>query len=101
MFWKWPISIIGKMLNIGQADNRSTPTKNEHDETAPAAFCFLYSTSTKNFIIVIIKNMQLISYQSKTGLVMGRGPALYDWKYFIFNVFVYVQYLVLTCCSLK
>ncbi len=24
MFWKWPISIIGKMLNIG-ADNRSTP----------------------------------------------------------------------------
>ncbi len=27
MFWKWPISIIGKMLNIG-ADNRSTPSKN-------------------------------------------------------------------------
>ncbi len=26
MFWKWPISIIGKMLNIGQADNRSTPS---------------------------------------------------------------------------
>ncbi len=24
LFWKWPISIIGKMLNIG-ADNRSTP----------------------------------------------------------------------------
>ncbi len=24
MFWKWPISIIGKKLNIG-ADNRSTP----------------------------------------------------------------------------
>ncbi len=25
MFLKWPISIIGKMLNIG-ADNRSTPS---------------------------------------------------------------------------
>ncbi len=25
--FKWPISIIGKMLNIG-ADNRSTPTAN-------------------------------------------------------------------------
>ncbi len=25
LFLKWPISIIGKMLNIG-ADNRSTPT---------------------------------------------------------------------------
>ncbi len=29
MFWKWPISIIGKMLNIG-ADNRSTPNMNMH-----------------------------------------------------------------------
>ncbi len=27
MFWKWPISIIGKKLNIG-ADNRSTPSPN-------------------------------------------------------------------------
>ncbi len=27
LFLKWPISIIGKMLNIG-ADNRSTPTVN-------------------------------------------------------------------------
>ncbi len=26
LFLKWPISIIGKMLNIG-ADNRSTPKK--------------------------------------------------------------------------
>ncbi len=26
LFLKWPISIIGKMLKIGQADNRSTPT---------------------------------------------------------------------------
>ncbi len=25
LFWKWPISIIGQMLNIG-ADNRSTPS---------------------------------------------------------------------------
>ncbi len=34
MFWKWPISIIGKMLNIG-ADNRSTPSlkfTNESEE---------------------------------------------------------------------
>ncbi len=31
MFWKWPISIIGKMLNIGQADNRSTPTQHGMD----------------------------------------------------------------------
>ncbi len=74
---------------------------NEHDATAPAAFCFLYNTSTKNFI-VIIKNMQLISYQSKTGLVMERGPErCMTENTFIFNVFVYVQYLVLTCCSLK
>ncbi len=29
LFLKWPISIIGKMLNIG-ADNRSTPTQNQH-----------------------------------------------------------------------
>ncbi len=27
LFLKWPISIIGKMLNIG-ADNRSTPNMN-------------------------------------------------------------------------
>ncbi len=32
MFWKWPISIIGKMLNIG-ADNRSTPNRNISDES--------------------------------------------------------------------
>ncbi len=28
LFLKWPISIIGKMLNIG-ADNRLTPSQNE------------------------------------------------------------------------
>ncbi len=32
MFWKWPISIIGKMLNIG-ADNRSTPMYDSTDNT--------------------------------------------------------------------
>ncbi len=29
LFLKWPISIIGKMLNIG-ADNRSTPNLNAY-----------------------------------------------------------------------
>ncbi len=48
----------------------------EHDETAPAAFRFLYSTLTKHmdaYSSSYYKNMQLISYQSKTGLVMGRA----------------------------
>ncbi len=35
LFLKWPISIIGKMLNIG-ADNRSTPR---------AEPCFVYSVT--------------------------------------------------------
>ncbi len=36
LFLKWPISIIGKMLNIG-ADNRSTPTeKGTSEESKPA-----------------------------------------------------------------
>ncbi len=64
--------------------------------------------------------MHLISYQSKTGLVMGRtvrsgmtdvnlfNLALAYSKNmnlpentFIFNMFVYVQHLVLNCWSLK
>ncbi len=32
LFLKWPISIIGNMLNIG-ADNRSTPTFKGHGQT--------------------------------------------------------------------
>ncbi len=57
--------------------------------------------------------MQLISYQSKTGLVTGRcvTDVAYQfnltllqnyeltWKYF--NMFVSVQDLVLHCCSWK
>ncbi len=34
LFLKWPISIIGKMLNIG-ADNRSTPSFNLKQSTMP------------------------------------------------------------------
>ncbi len=66
--------------------------------------------------------MQLISYQSKTGLVMGRVVRSDVWlkpaypfnltlaysknmnlpeNTFIFNMFVYVQHLVLNCWSLK
>ncbi len=54
---------------------------NEHDETAPFS---LQHINKKHgclfFIIVIIKNMQLISYQSKSGLVIGRAVliAMYD-----------------------
>ncbi len=50
LFLKWPISIIGKMLNIG-ADNRSTPSST-HDTNAH--FCMTIRCNTfafcKNFI---------------------------------------------------
>ncbi len=47
---------------------------NEHDETAPFSLQHINKThGCLFFIIVIIKNMQLISYPSKTGLVMGRA----------------------------
>ncbi len=38
LFLKWPISIIGKMLNIG-ADNRSTPTLLCHSSTTITSCC--------------------------------------------------------------
>ncbi len=51
LFLKWPISIIGKMLNIG-ADNRSTPNEEEEyrgKETMPSLPLFLFYQSTFSF----------------------------------------------------
>ncbi len=97
---------------------------NEYDESALAGFSFLYSTSTKKhwclfFIIVIIKKIctQVISLKQGSSWGPQSGARMTDVAYqfnltllqkyellentFIFNLFVYVQYLVLNCCSLK
>ncbi len=56
------------------------------------------------FIIVIIKNMQLISYQSKTGLVMERPERCMTGVAYRFNLTLLQKYdltwkilLYLTC----
>ncbi len=51
LFLKWPISIIGKMLNIG-ADNRSTPKPYQpfDGDTVP----YFRTTHLKNMILLIV-----------------------------------------------
>ncbi len=41
LFLKWPISIIGKMLNIG-TDNRSTPRSNAREVTLRSVLGMLF-----------------------------------------------------------